>query len=143
MPRAIADQPLPPVIVVAAALVDEDGRVLMQQRPIHKAHGGLWEFPGGKVEPGETPEKALVRELREELDLAVDVADVRPLDFAADRKVILLLFECRRWQGEASALAAAALRWEVPARLASLPMPPLDVPLVQRMVRGRGAGASI
>ena len=123
-----------PSIVVAAALIDAAGRVLMQRRPEGKAHAGLWEFPGGKVEAGETPPDALVRELREELGIVVDVASLHPADFAGDKRVVLLLFACRCWQGEMIASAADALRWDVPAQLAALSMPPLDVALVQRMV---------
>jgi 8-oxo-dGTP diphosphatase len=123
-----------PTIVVAAALFDADGHVLMQRRPAGKAHAGLWEFPGGKVEVGEAPAEALVRELREELGIVVGVASLRPIDFAATKHVILLLFACRCWQGDMIASAADELRWNVPAHLAELPMPPLDVALAQRMV---------
>lgn len=125
------------MIVVAAALFDANGRVLMQQRPKEKAHGGLWEFPGGKVDAGETPRAALARELREELAVVVDAADLDPLDVAADPHVVLLLFAARRWYGEVVATAADALRWDEPAGLAGLPMPPLDVVLVQRMTGER------
>lgn len=118
------------VLVVAAALIDASGRVLMQQRPRGKAHAGLWEFPGGKVEPGENPAGALVRELEEELAVVVGQADLRPLTFAADASVALLLYTCCRWSGSPEPREAAALRWDTPARLADLPMPPLDVPLV-------------
>jgi len=126
-----------PLIVVAAALIDAAGRVLMQRRPAGKAHAGLWEFPGGKVEAGETPPAALVRELNEELGIVVDVASLHPIDFAADKHVVLLLFACRRWHGDLIASAADAVRWDVPAQLAELPMPPLDVPLVRRMADQR------
>ncbi|WP_375272452.1 (deoxy)nucleoside triphosphate pyrophosphohydrolase [Sphingomonas sp.] len=122
-----------PLIVVAAALVDASGRVLMQQRAAGKAHAGLWEFPGGKVESDETAVDALARELREELDIIVDVADLQPIDFAIDRRVILLLFACRRWRGTAIGLAADALQWDDPASLAILPMPPPDVALAERL----------
>lgn len=118
------------ILVVAAALIDAAGRCLMQRRPLHKQHGGLWEFPGGKVEPGEPPPAALVRELAEELDIAVDVDALMPLSFASDGAVTMLLYRCTRWRGEPRALAADALCWDVPARLAALPMPPVDVPLV-------------
>lgn len=128
---------VPPTIVVAAALIDADGRVLMQRRPTGKAHAGLWEFPGGKVEAGETPSEALVRELREELGIIVDVASLHPIDFAANKHVVLLLFACGCWQGDMIASAADELRWDVPARLAEFPMPPLDVALIQRMLHQR------
>ena len=122
------------LLVVAAALRDERGRWLMQQRPEGKAHAELWEFPGGKLEPGESPEAALVRELAEELGIAVAAADLSPLGFATDAGVVMLLYRCTRWAGEARPLHAAALRWEVPAVLAELPMPPLDVPLIGLLV---------
>jgi 8-oxo-dGTP diphosphatase len=121
--------------VVAAALIDPSGRVLMQQRPVDKAHGGLWEFPGGKIEPGESPEAALVRELREELDISVDVAALTPATFASvpadgGRHLLLLLYAVSGWTGEPRAIEASALRWGPPADLASLPMPPADIPLL-------------
>ena len=119
-----------PRLVVAAALERPDGCVLMQRRPAGKAHAGLWEFPGGKVDAGEAADAALARELAEELGIAVATADLIPTTFAADAGLVLLLFRCRRWMGKPHALEASALCWEVPARLARLPMPPLDVPLV-------------
>lgn len=118
------------ILVVAAALIDAHGRCLMQQRPAHKQHGGLWEFPGGKVEPGESPADALVRELAEELAVVVSPAALAPLSFASDGAVTMLLYRCTSWRGEPRALAAEALCWDVPARLARLPMPPVDVPLI-------------
>ena len=130
--RASADKPL--VLVVAAALVDPDGRVLITRRPEGKAMAGLWEFPGGKLQEGETPEQALVRELREEL--AVDTKDscLAPLAFAshdyADFHLLMPLFVCRVWQGEPQALEGQALAWVRPARLRDYPMPPADEPLV-------------
>ncbi|MFA5989269.1 MAG: (deoxy)nucleoside triphosphate pyrophosphohydrolase [Sphingomonas sp.] len=120
--------------VVAAALVDGDGRVLVQQRPHGKAMAGLWEFPGGKVEPGETPEAALCRELAEELDISVTSACLAPAAFAsaplADRHLILMLFICRKWQGLPRAVEASALRWSRPLDLHALDMPPADKPLI-------------
>jgi 8-oxo-dGTP diphosphatase len=120
--------------VVAAALADGDGRVLLQQRAPGRAMAGLWEFPGGKVDEGELPEAALVRELREELGIEVGVADVAPACFASaplgQRHMILLLFLCRRWQGEPQPLDASALRWEMPCAMRALAMPPADAPLV-------------
>lgn len=123
------------MLVVAAALVDRAGRCLMQQRPRAKRHGGLWEFPGGKVEEGETPAAALVRELGEELAITVDERALYPLSFAGDvaadgSVLVMLLFCCTEWSGEPLALAAEAMRWDVPAALSKLPMPPVDVPLL-------------
>ena len=120
--------------VVAAALAHPDGRVLLQQRAPGRAMAGLWEFPGGKVDEGELPEAALVRELREELGIEVGTADLIPACFASaplgERHMILLLYLCRRWQGEPQALDASALRWEEPAAMRALAMPPADAPLV-------------
>jgi 8-oxo-dGTP diphosphatase len=122
------------LLVVAAALIDADGRVLMQRRPAGKAHAGLWEFPGGKVEPGESAELALARELEEELGIIVAAADLAPLAFASvpagARSLLLLLYVCDRWHSEPQALEADALTWRHPADLRDLPMPPADVPLV-------------
>lgn len=122
------------MIVVAAALVEPGGRILLQQRAPGRAMAGLWEFPGGKVDEGETPEEALVRELEEELGILVDAGALVPACFASaangERHMILLLYVCRAWQGEARALDASALRWERPADMRALPMPPADAPLV-------------
>lgn len=120
--------------VVAAALVEADGRVLLQQRAPDRAMAGLWEFPGGKVEADELPEAALIRELREELGIEIAPADLAPACFASapngERHMILLLYLCRRWRGEPRPLDASALRWEAPAAMRALPMPPADAPLV-------------
>jgi 8-oxo-dGTP diphosphatase len=120
--------------VVAAALAEQDGRVLLQQRAPGRAMAGLWEFPGGKVDPGELPEGALVRELREELGIEVAAADLVPACFASaplgERHMVLLLYLCRRWHGEPRPLDAAALRWEKPAAMRALAMPPADAPLI-------------
>lgn len=120
--------------VVAAALVDGDGRVIVQQRPAGTPMAGLWEFPGGKIEPGETPEAALVRELREELGIETDHACLAPATFASaplgGRHLILLLFVCRKWTGIPRPLHAAALRWLRPLELHALAMPPADKPLI-------------
>ena len=124
----------PTLTVVAAALIGAEGRVLLQQRAPGRAMAGLWEFPGGKVEPGERPEAALARELAEELGIAVAAEALTPLAFASaalgERHLLLLLFLCRRWSGTARPLDAAALRWVKPAEMRGLPMPPADVPLV-------------
>lgn len=128
----MAGQPI--MIVVAAALADQEGRVLVQQRAAGRAMAGLWEFPGGKAEPGETPEAALVRELEEELGIRLDPADLTPLAFASApngaRHMLLLLYGARRWRGEPVALDAAALRWVAPGTLHGLAMPPADLPLI-------------
>lgn len=120
--------------VVAAALVEADGRILLQQRAPGRAMAGLWEFPGGKVESDELPEAALVRELREELGIAIAPADLRPACFASapngGRHMILLLYLCRTWRGEPRPLDASALRWERPAGMRALAMPPADAPLI-------------
>jgi 8-oxo-dGTP diphosphatase len=120
--------------VVAAALVDADGRVLVQQRPDGAAMAGLWEFPGGKIEPGETPEAALIRELAEELGIDVEAACLAPACFASeplgDRHLLLLLYVCRKWRGTPEARHASALQWLRPAQLYGLAMPPADRPLL-------------
>jgi 8-oxo-dGTP diphosphatase len=120
--------------VVAAALADASGRVLLQQRALGRAMAGLWEFPGGKVEEGELPEAALIRELREELGIEISRADLAPACFASapngGRHMILLLYLCRRWAGEPRPLDASALRWERPAAMRALAMPPADAPLI-------------
>jgi 8-oxo-dGTP diphosphatase len=120
--------------VVAAALVDRDGRLLVQQRPEGKPMAGLWEFPGGKIEPGETPEAALIRELHEELAIDVEAACLAPACFASDtlgdQHLLLLVYVCRKWRGAPTAQHASALRWVRPVELHSLPMPPADKPLI-------------
>ncbi|MFA5963938.1 MAG: (deoxy)nucleoside triphosphate pyrophosphohydrolase [Sphingomonas sp.] len=120
--------------VVAVALTDGVGRVLVQRRPAGKFMAGLWEFPGGKLEPGEAPEAALVRELAEELGIVVAPDDLAPLTFASqplvDRHLLLLLYRCTRWAGEPRPLDADALLWRRPDEMADLPMPPADLPLV-------------
>ncbi|MEY4270396.1 MAG: pyrophosphohydrolase [Pseudomonadota bacterium] len=120
--------------VVAVALVDRDGRVLVQQRPAGGSMAGLWEFPGGKVEPGETPEAALVRELAEELGIDVSADCLAPACFASapleGRHLLLLLFVCRKWSGLVTAQHAAALQWVRPLALHNLDMPPADKPLI-------------
>lgn len=131
-PMNRADTVLLPV--VAVAMVDGDGRVLLQQRPEGTAMAGLWEFPGGKIEAGETPEAALIRELAEELGISVSDACLAPASFASaslgERHLLLLLFVCRKWQGVPQALQAKALRWARPLELHGLPMPPADRALI-------------
>lgn len=124
----------PILMVVAAALVDADGRVLVQQRPPDTSMAGLWEFPGGKIEPGETPEAALVRELHEELGIVVDHTCLAPAAFASealgDRHLLLLLYALRKWTGIPEARHATALRWLRPVQMHALAMPPADRPLI-------------
>jgi len=124
----------PMLFVVAAALVDADGRVLVQQRPAGRPMAGLWEFPGGKVEPDEPPETALIRELHEELGIDVQAACLAPAGFASEplgeRHLILLLYICRKWSGIARPLDASAIRWVRPIELHCLAMPPADKPLI-------------
>ena len=125
------------VLVVACALVDVDGRVLITRRPEGKAMAGLWEFPGGKVEDGETPEAALIRELREELAIDTQSACLAPLTFAShaydDFHLLMPLFVCRRWQGIAQGREGQALKWVRAARLRDYPMPPADKPLISSL----------
>ena len=120
------------MLVVAAALTDVGGRVLMARRPLGKQHAGLWEFPGGKVEIGEAPKTALVRELREELGVEVDPDALTPVVFSespGERHLVLLLYRCRLWHGEAVALDAAEICWMAPDDFGGLDMPPADRPL--------------
>ena len=128
------------LLVVAAALIDDVGRVCLQQRPRHKQFGGLWEFPGGKVEPGEHPAAALCREIAEELGTELAVADLVPCGFAADAAVVILLYACRRWEGEVRCLEGEALAWFAPAEIPALAMPPLDYPLAEQLARLGPAG---
>ena len=123
------------ILVVAAALIDQQGRVLMHQRRHGEAEGGLWEFPGGKVDPAETPESALVRELAEELGITVDPADLAWLACAElpGNPYVLNLYTCRRWQGAPCCLVGAGLAWTHAEALPDLPMPPLDVPLAKAL----------
>lgn len=122
------------LLVVAVALIDADGRVLLAQRPAGKSLAGLWEFPGGKVEPGETPEAALIRELKEELDIDTWASCLAPLTFAshsyADFHLLMPLFACRRWQGIARGCEGQELAWVRPHNLRDYPMPPADLPLI-------------
>jgi 8-oxo-dGTP diphosphatase len=122
------------LLVVACALVDADGRVLICQRPEGKQLAGLWEFPGGKVEAGETPEIALIRELKEELGIDVKQACLAPFVFASHAyegfHLLMPLYLCRRWGGFVQALEHPALAWAPPDKLGEYPMPPADAPLV-------------
>jgi 8-oxo-dGTP diphosphatase len=122
------------VLVVAVALVDADGRVLLAQRPPGKAMAGLWEFPGGKVKADETPEGALIRELREELGIDVSEACLAPLTFASHRyerfHLLMPLYVCRRWNGTISAREGQRLAWVRPQKLDEYEMPPADRPLL-------------
>jgi 8-oxo-dGTP diphosphatase len=129
---------IPIVLVVACALVDADGRVLVAQRPEGKSMAGLWEFPGGKVEAGESPEAAVIRELREELGIETKVACLAPLTFAShayDRFHLLMpLFVCRQYLGVPAPCEGQVLKWIRPNRLRELPMPPADEPLVPFLI---------
>ncbi len=126
------------VLVAACALIDADGRVLIAQRPEGKPMAGLWEFPGGKIEPGERPEETLIRELKEELGIAVKEACLAPLTFAShgydDFHLLMPLYVCRRWEGSVTALEGQRLAWVRPNRLRDYPMPPADVPLVSHLM---------
>lgn len=129
--------------VVAAALIDRSGKVLMQQRRQGRAYAGLWEFPGGKIEAGEAPEDALLREIEEELGIRLVRGALQAVSFASDPQAdpglrqphLILLYACREWQGEPAALDAESIGWFDPAEIAGLPMPPLDVPLAAALLR--------
>ena len=122
------------VTVVAVALIDADGRVLLQQRPSHKEHGGLWEFPGGKIDAGELPEAALIRELKEELGITVPSRCLAPLTFASHSyetyHLLMPLYICRNWEGEPAPLEGQTLAWVRKNKLRDYPMPAADVPLI-------------
>ena len=122
------------VLVSAVALIDADGRVLLAQRPEGKSMAGLWEFPGGKVEDGETPEAALIRELKEELGIDTWHSCLAPLTFASHAypgfHLLMPLFACRKWQGTVRATEGQELAWVAPNRLRDYPMPPADLPLI-------------
>ncbi len=126
------------LLVAACALIDSDGRVLLAQRPEGKSMAGLWEFPGGKVEPGERPEDTLIRELAEELGIVVREACLAPLAFAShsypDFHLLMPLYVCRRWEGMVTAKEGQALTWVRPNRLRDYPMPPADEPLVSHLM---------
>ncbi len=135
MPTTGADAPVLPLKLVAAvALIDADGRVLLARRPAGREMAGLWEFPGGKVHDGETPEGALVRELKEELGIDVQPGCLAPLTFASHAyekfHLLMPLYVCRKWEGQARPLEGQELKWVRVEKLADYPMPPADVPLV-------------
>ncbi|HEY4136286.1 MAG TPA: 8-oxo-dGTP diphosphatase MutT [Alphaproteobacteria bacterium] len=130
----MAEAAKPTILVVAVALIDSDGRILIAQRPPGKSLAGLWEFPGGKIDPGETPEAALVRELREELGIEVEEACLGPFTFASHSyekfHLLMPLYLCRVWQGTPQPREGQVLKWVRPSQLDDHPMPPADKPLV-------------
>ena len=138
----IAAEKMPPivpiVIVAAAAIIDADGRVLLAQRPQNKNMGGLWEFPGGKVEENETPESALIRELREELAIDTEKSCLAPLTFVSHRyddfHILLMLYVCRKWQGSPAPQENNPITWVRPQKLKDYPMPAADKPLVAMLL---------
>ncbi|WP_169565996.1 8-oxo-dGTP diphosphatase MutT [Sneathiella limimaris] len=125
---------LPTVLVVAVALVDDDNRIMIAQRPEGKSMAGLWEFPGGKVEAGETPEDALIRELKEELSIDVTAACLAPFTFASHTyekfHLLMPLYVCRRWSGTPHPQEGQTLKWVRANQLKDFPMPPADIPLI-------------
>ena len=145
----MVDESAPPsdlLPVVAIALIDPAGRVLVARRRTGRAHGGLWEFPGGKIEPGERPEVALVREAREELGIEVAEADLRPAGFASEpmgaRHLVLLLYSAERWAGEPMPHDADALAWVTVEELSQLAMPPADNALIAPLAAAMSRGTS-
>ncbi|MET2831846.1 8-oxo-dGTP diphosphatase MutT [Mesorhizobium shangrilense] len=126
------------LLVAACALVDTDGRVLLAQRPEGKQLAGLWEFPGGKVEPGETPEQCIVRELQEEIGIETEIPCLAPLTFAShsydDFHLLMPLFVCRRFRGIAQPREGQALKWVRPKQMRDYPMPPADAPLIPFLI---------
>lgn len=137
-PRALTPPGLPLLLVAAAALVDKDGRVLVAQRPEGKPMAGLWEFPGGKVKEGETPEFALCREIEEELGIEVRECCFTPVAFAShsytDFHLLMPLYVCRMWKGIITPREGQAVRWHFPNELYKLPMPDADVPLIAQLM---------
>jgi 8-oxo-dGTP diphosphatase len=132
------------LLVAAAALIDQDGRVLIAQRPHGKDMAGLWEFPGGKVEPGERPEDTLIRELHEELGITVKEACLAPLTFASHAydgfHLLMPLYICRRWDGFVQAQEGQRLKWARSGQLRDYPMPPADEPLIPALIDVIGSG---
>jgi 8-oxo-dGTP diphosphatase len=132
------DAKKPMMLVAACALVDADGRVLIAQRPEGKPLAGLWEFPGGKVEPGETPEETVIRELREELGIETKTACLAPLTFASHSyesfHLLMPLFICRRFWGTPHPHEGQALKWVRPRQMRDYPMPPADIPLIPFLI---------
>ncbi|TPK94161.1 (deoxy)nucleoside triphosphate pyrophosphohydrolase [Mesorhizobium sp. B2-4-12] len=126
------------LLVAACALVDADGRVLLAQRPQGKQLAGLWEFPGGKVEPGETPEQCIIRELHEEIGIETEIPCLAPLTFAShsydDFHLLMPLFVCRRFRGIAQPREGQALKWVRPKQMRDYPMPPADAPLIPFLI---------
>ena len=136
----MAETPL--ILVAACALIDGEGRILIAQRPAGKSMAGLWEFPGGKVEAGETPETALVREMREELSVEIALEALEPFVFAShaypEFHLLMPVFLCRQWRGEIVPHEGQIIAWVKPSDLANYPMPPADLPLIplfQRFLR--------
>jgi len=129
---------MPLVLVAACALIDADGRVLITQRPEGKPMAGLWEFPGGKVETGETPEQALLRELKEELDIDIQSACLAPLTFASHAyenfHLLMPLYICRRWKGTVRPVEGQEVKWVAAKTLRAYPMPPADEPLIAPLI---------
>ena len=134
MPPPDMSEGLPTVLVSAVALIDRDGRVLLAQRPAGKRMAGLWEFPGGKIETGETPEAALIRELGEELGIDTAESCLAPLTFAShsydDFHLLMLVYVCRKWSGTPRPLEGGELAWVRASRLRDYDMPPADIPLI-------------
>jgi 8-oxo-dGTP diphosphatase len=133
----MTERPLKLVLVAAAALIDQEGRVLLARRPEGKSMAGLWEFPGGKVEAGERPETAVIREFREELGVSIAEPCLAPFSFAShaydDFHLLMPVFVCRRWEGTPRPREGQTLAWVYPRDMRSYPMPPADVPLVAQL----------
>ena len=129
----------PVLLVAAAALFDDEGRILLAQRPVGKQLAGLWEFPGGKLEPGETPEAALVRELEEELSIRVNESALEPLTFASFTyptfHLLMPLYGCKKWSGSIQPREGQAVAWVETSRLRDYPAPPADIPLFDWFAR--------